>query len=59
MDSWPTPVQNSDDTFPNLQRKEGISILNFINTSSLEVAKIIHNLAKLGDGRGYFTFQTF
>ena len=36
-------VQNSNDPVPPLLRKEGISSLNIVNTSPIEVAKIIRN----------------
>ena len=36
-------VQNPNDPVPPLQRKEGISSLNIVNTSPIEVAKIIRN----------------
>ena len=39
-------VQNPDDPVTNLQRKEGISELNFLNTSPFEVAKIIRNIER-------------
>ena len=39
-------VQNPKDPVPNLERKADISTLNFLNTSPLEVAKIIRNIKK-------------
>ena len=39
-------VQNPNDPVPDLQRKADISTLNFLNTSPLEVAKIIRNIKK-------------
>ena len=39
-------VQNSNDPGPNLPRKEGVSDLSVINTSPLEVGKIIRNIKK-------------
>ena len=39
-------VHNPNDPVPNLQRKEGITPLNNVNTSPLEVTKIIRNIKK-------------
>ena len=39
-------VQNPDDPVPNLTRKEGVSTMNVLNTSPLEVGKIIRNIKK-------------
>ena len=39
-------VPNSNDPAPNLAQKEGISTLGSLNTSPLEVAKMIRNLKK-------------
>ena len=39
-------VQNPDDPAPNLPRKERVSNLNALNTSPLEVSKIIRNIKK-------------
>ena len=39
-------VHDPNDPVPNLQRKEGISPLNNLNTSPLEVAKIVRNIKK-------------
>ena len=39
-------VQNANDPVPGLTRKEGINDLNVLNTSPLEVAKIIRNIKK-------------
>ena len=39
-------VKNSDDPVPNLTRRDGIPDLNVLNTSPIEVAKIIRNIKK-------------
>ena len=39
-------VQNPDDPAPNLTRKEGVSSMNVLNTSPLEVGKIVRNIKK-------------
>ena len=39
-------VPNANDPAPNLAQKEGISTLSSLNTSPLEVAKMIRNLKK-------------
>ena len=39
-------VNNPNDPVPNLHRKEGIPSLNCINTSPIEVAKIMRNIKK-------------
>ena len=39
-------VNNPNDPAPNLQRREGVSSLNSINTSPIEVAKFIRNIKK-------------
>ena len=39
-------VENPDDPVPNLTRKEGVSILNVLSTSPLDVAKIIRSTKK-------------
>ena len=39
-------VNNPNDPVPNLERKEGVSSLNAINTSPIEVAKFIRNIKK-------------
>ena len=39
-------VQNANDPVPCLTRKEGINDINTLNTSPLEVAKIIRNIKK-------------
>ena len=39
-------VQNPNDPVPNLTRKEGVSIMSALNTSPLEVAKILRNIKK-------------
>ena len=39
-------VRNSNDPVPNLTKKEGITNLNVLNTSPIEVAKIIRNIKK-------------
>ena len=39
-------VPNPNDTAPNLERKDGVSTLNLLNTSPFELAKIIRNLKK-------------
>ena len=39
-------VQSPNDPVPNLQRKEGVPSLDVLNTSPLEVAKIIRNIKK-------------
>ena len=40
-------VKNPDDPVPNLERKDGISNLDVLNTSPLEVAKIVSNIKKI------------
>ena len=40
-------VPNANDLVPGLTRKEGINDLNVLNTSPLEVAKIIRNIKNL------------
>ena len=37
-------VNSPDDPIPNLQQKEGVSLLDNINTSPIEVAKFIRNI---------------
>ena len=37
-------VHNSDDPVPNLPRREGVNDLSAINTSPLEIGKIIRNI---------------
>ena len=39
-------VLNPNDPAPNLERKDGVSQLNMLNTSPFELAKIIRNLKK-------------
>ena len=39
-------VPNSEDPVPLLQKKEGIVPLNMINTSSIEIARIIRKLKR-------------
>ena len=39
-------VQSPNDPVPNLHRKEGVPSLDVLNTSPLEVAKIIRNIKK-------------
>ena len=39
-------VKNLDDPIPFLQQKEGVHLLNSINTSPIEVAKFIRNIKK-------------
>ena len=39
-------VPNPDDPVPNLQKKDGISSLDILNTSPFEVAKMIQNMKK-------------
>ena len=39
-------VQDPNDTVPYLQRKEGINSFNMINTSPIEVAKIIRSIKR-------------
>ena len=39
-------VNNPNDPAPNLQQKEGVSSLNSLNTSPIEVAKFIRNIKK-------------
>ena len=39
-------VDGPNDPVPNLQKKDGVSSLSVINTSPLEVAKIIRNIKK-------------
>ena len=39
-------VQNENDPVPILKQKEGITPLNMVNTSPIEVAKIIRNIKK-------------
>ena len=39
-------VENMDDPIPFLQQKEGVNLLNSINTSPIEVAKFIRNIKK-------------
>ena len=37
-------VENSQDPVPNLEQKDGISLLHNINTSPIEVARFIRNI---------------
>ena len=39
-------VLNPNDPVPTLQRKEGINSINMINTSPIEVAKIVRNIKR-------------
>ena len=39
-------VLNPNDSAPNLPRKEGVNDLNVLNTSPLEVGKIVRNIKK-------------
>ena len=37
-------VDSFNDPVPNLQQKEGISLLDMINTSPIEIAKFMRNI---------------